>query len=106
VIIRRVSTGHRREDEHDRLEYTLYVLAARAHFGDRAAVYALHLSGGTLEPVLITARKLEHRQKKSDTMVRLIAAGEFPPQTDAVTCPRCPHFFICSALPQGLLDLT
>jgi superfamily I DNA/RNA helicase/CRISPR/Cas system-associated exonuclease Cas4 (RecB family) len=106
VIIRRVHTGRKRDDEYDRLEYTLYVLAAQAHFGNRAAVQALHLSDDKLEPVEITPRKLEHRRKKSDTMVRLIAAGEFPPQADAVTCPRCPHFFLCAALPSGSLDLT
>jgi superfamily I DNA/RNA helicase len=105
VIIRRVRTGHRRDDEYDRLEYSLYVLAAQAHFGDRAVVHALHLSDGTLEPVGITDRKLSNRQTKGNAMVVLIAAGQFPPQTDAVTCPRCPHFFICAAIPPGPLDM-
>jgi DNA helicase II / ATP-dependent DNA helicase PcrA len=106
VILRRVSTGRQRGEEFDRLEYTLYVLAAHAHYGSRGAVEALHLSDGTRVPVQITARKLENRRKKSDTMVSLIAAGAFPAEPDPVTCPRCPHFFICAALPGGSLDLT
>jgi hypothetical protein len=35
-----------------------------------------------------------------------IGAGAFPPKTDAVTCPRCPHFFICPASPKGPLTLS
>ena len=41
--------------------------------------------------------------KKSEEMVASIAGGEFPPEVDAVTCPRCPHFFVCAATPSGPL---
>ena len=70
-----------------------------------AAVQALHLTDETQEPVAISATKLGNRQKKSDTMLAGIAAGEFPTEVDAVTCPRCPHFFICAAAPPGPLKL-
>ncbi|MFZ5610271.1 MAG: UvrD-helicase domain-containing protein [Pseudomonadota bacterium] len=105
VVIRRVRTGYKRSDEYDRLEYTLYQLAARSEFGGRAIVQALHLTDETHEPVAISATKLGNRQKKSDTMLGGIASGEFPPEVDSVTCPRCPHFFICSAMPTGTLQL-
>jgi len=39
---------------------------------------------------VISATKLGNRQKKSDTMLAGIAAGAFPTEVDAVTCPRCP----------------
>jgi hypothetical protein len=105
VVIRRVRTGYRRSDEYDRLEYTLYQLAARSEFGSGAIVQALHLTDETHEPVVISPTKLGNRQKKSDTMLGDIASGEFPPEVDSVTCPRCPHFFICSAMPTGALQL-
>jgi DNA helicase-2/ATP-dependent DNA helicase PcrA len=106
VIIRRVRTGHKRSDEYDRLEYTLYHLAAQRQFGGRAVVHALHLTDETLEPVVISATKLGNRHKKSDMMLAGIAAGAFPTEVDAVTCPRCPHFFVCAAGPPGPLKLT
>jgi len=105
VVIRRVRTGYKRSDEYDRLEYTLYHLAARSNFGSRAIVQALHLTDETHESVAISATKLGNRQKKSDTILGGIASGEFPPQVDAVTCPRCPHFFICPSVPTGALKL-
>lgn len=105
VIIRRVRTGRKRSDEYDRLEYALYCLAAQAHYGARAVVHALHLTDETLEPVMISDRKLGNRRNKSDLLLARIAAGAFAPQPDAVTCPRCPHFFICAAVPPGPLAL-
>ena len=43
--------------------------------------------------------------RRSDLMLKNIAAGLFPTDIDSVTCPRCPHFFICSATPKGRLVL-
>jgi hypothetical protein len=105
VVIRRVRTGYKRKDEYDRLEYTLYHLAAQSQFGGRAVVHALHLTDETLEPVVISAAKLTSRQKKSDDLLAGIAAGEFPTEVDSVSCPRCPHFFVCAAVPPGALAL-
>jgi hypothetical protein len=105
VVIRRVRTGYKRKDEYDRLEYTLYHLAAQSQFGGRAVVHALHLTDETLEPVVISATKLASRQKKSNEMLAGIAAGAFPTEVDPVSCPRCPHFFVCAAAPPGPLTL-
>lgn len=105
VVIRRVRTGRKRHEEYDELEYTLYHLAAQAHFGNRAVVHALHLTDGTLEPVTITATKLGNRQKKSEVLLGRMTGGAFPATVDSVMCPRCPHFFICPAAPSGPLHL-
>ncbi|WP_461550078.1 3'-5' exonuclease [Sinorhizobium meliloti] len=105
IVIRRVRTGYRRSDEYDRLEYTLYHLAGRSQLGGRAVVHALHLTDETQERVEISTTKISNRQKKSETMLAGIAAGAFPTETDAITCPRCPHFFICAATPPGPLKL-
>ena len=105
VGVRRVRTGHRRSDEYNRLEYALYRLAADTHFGRSAEVLALHLADGKAEPVPMTPKKLETRRSRSEEMLRGIAEGWFPPTPDAVVCARCPHFFICPALPRGPLAL-
>jgi hypothetical protein len=106
VVVRRVRTGHRRSDEYDRLEYTLYLLAARARFGNGVVVQALHLTDEVAEAVSISATKLKNRHEKAIEMLSGIAAGRFDPEPDSVTCPRCPHFFACPALAAGALDLT
>lgn len=105
VVVRRVRTGYKRSDEYDRLEYTLYQLAARATYGPGAVVQALHLTDETAEPVTISAAKVGNRRMKSEAMLAGIAAGAFPTEIDTVTCPRCPHFFICAATPKGSLRL-
>jgi hypothetical protein len=106
VILRRVRTGYRTQQEYDGLEYTLYHLAGAAHFGRSFIVEALHLTDETMEAVKITAKKLDNRRDETDAMLGGIKAGEFPPKIDAVSCPRCPHFFICPAAPKGPLTLS
>jgi hypothetical protein len=105
IMLRRVATGKKRKDEHDRLEYTLYQLAGEAHFPDGFMVEALHLTDESIETVIITSQKLKNRRATSDEMLRGIAAGLFPLEIDPVTCPRCPHFFVCGAVPPGPLTV-
>ncbi len=105
IVLRRVRTGAKRSDEYDRLEYTLYQLAGESRFGRRFTLEALHLTDDVAEPVPITPTKLQNRKEKSDGMLKAIGAGEFPPEVDAVSCPRCPHFFLCPAAPEGTLTI-
>lgn len=105
VVVRKVRTGRRRSNEADQLDYTLYHLASRARFGSGVVVQAVHLTDDVSEDVVITSKKLDNRMKNSDEMLAQIAAGWFPAEPDAVTCPRCPHFFICAATPRGALVL-
>lgn len=106
VILRRIRTGYRRSDEYDKLAYGLYHLAGRGQFGAGYTVEALHLTDDTLDIVTLTDVKTENRRKTAIKFLGGIARGEFPPEIDAVTCPRCPHFFICGATPTGPLDLS
>jgi DNA helicase-2/ATP-dependent DNA helicase PcrA len=103
MVLRRVRTGAKRHDEYDRLEYTLYHLAARARYGAAYAVEALYLTDERVEAVAVSSTKMENRRGKSEDLVAGITAGRFEPDTDAVRCPRCPHFFICAATPRGPL---
>ncbi|MCF2523216.1 ATP-dependent helicase [Bradyrhizobium sp. G127] len=106
VILRRIRTGYRTQQEYDGLEYTLYQLAGAAHYGRAFQVEALHLTDETMEAVSITATKLNNRRDETDEMLGGINAGAFPPKIDPVTCPRCPHFFICPAAPRGPLAIS
>ncbi|HEX2134792.1 MAG TPA: ATP-dependent DNA helicase [Microvirga sp.] len=106
VVLRRVRTGYKRSDEYDRLDYTLYHLAARARYGDAYVVEALHLTDESVEAVAVSATKMSNRRTKSEDMLAGITAGRFSPDIDPVRCPRCPHFFICAATPRGPLTLT
>lgn len=106
VVVRRVRTGYKRSDEYDRLEYTLYQLAAQARFGSSVVVQALHLTDETAEAVAISATKVRNRHESTVKMLTNIGEGRFEPKPDAVTCPRCPHFFACPGLPAGALDLS
>lgn len=106
VAIRRVRTGYKRSEEYDRLDYTLYHLAGESQFGSEFLVEALHLTDATAEPVLISPQKMKNRRIKSANMVSAISLGQFPVKVDAVTCPRCPHFFVCPTVPDGRLTLS
>lgn len=106
VVLRRVRTGYRTKTEYDGLEYTLYHLAGETHFRGNFVVEAIHLTDGTRENAEVTAAKIANRRKETDEMLSSISAGFYPPEIDAFTCPRCPHFFICPAAAAGKLDLT
>jgi hypothetical protein len=105
VVLRRVRTGYKRSGEYDKIDYTLYYLAGRARFGSDFLVEALHLTDDTIEAVTITPQKISNRRTKTDAMLTGIADGRFPVDIDAITCPRCPHFFICAAVPNGPLTI-
>lgn len=106
VILRRVRTGYKRSDEYDKLSYGLYHLAGQNQFGVGYQVEALHLTDGdTVDPVTLTDRKLQTRRETARKLLDGITKGEFAPDIDSVTCPRCPHFFICGVTPAGALDL-
>lgn len=106
VILRRVRTGYRTQQEYDGLEYTLYHLAGEQHFSDGFSVEAVHLTDGIVEPANISSTKISNRRDIAAKMLTGIADGEFPVNVDAVTCPRCPHFFICPAVPEGKLTIS
>lgn len=105
VVLRRVRTGYKRSDEHYRLEYALYKFAAEAQFGGGSVVEVLHLTDEIAETVTISSRTLNTWRTKSDAMLGQISKGWYLPKPDPVSCPRCPHFFICAATPNGPLTL-
>ena len=103
IALYKVHPGYKRKDEYDRLDYTLYQLAGQENFGTDAVVRALHLADGISDDV--PPRTLKNHQRKIDGLLSEIAKGQFPPNINEVTCPRCPHFFVCAATPRGPLTL-
>lgn len=106
VVIRRIRSGHRGEKEFEKLEYFLYQAAAEQNFGPGSVVEAIHLTDNEVVDVPpLKARAFAGRIEKTEQILAGIAGGKFAPVTDAFTCPRCPHFFICAATPEGDLTL-
>ncbi len=107
IVVRKIRTGKRGEKEFDKLEWALLQKAATQHFGAGAVVEAVHPSDRGAEDVpALTRRKLESRETAAEKILAGIASGAFDPDTDPFRCPRCPHFFICAATPDGPLDLS
>ena len=104
VVLRHVRTGRKRSKEYENaLEYALYLMAAEQNFGGRATVEALHLADQINEQVALTERQIGGRQEKIEKAIIALSSCSFPPKPNSVTCPRCPHFFICAATPDGSL---
>lgn len=106
--MRRVRTGYLRTSEYqspDHIEYALYIMAGRERFGRGAFVEAVHLTDEVVEPVEISERVIGNRMADAGKMLAGISAGAFPAKIDAIGCARCPHFFVCAAVPHGELRL-
>jgi DNA helicase-2/ATP-dependent DNA helicase PcrA len=107
VVIRRIRSGHRGDKEFEKREYFLYQKAAAEHFGARSAVEALHLTDNEAVDVpKLSPTQTTNRVKKTEALLAGISGGTFDPLPNAFTCPRCPHFFICAATPNGGLTLS
>jgi superfamily I DNA/RNA helicase len=106
MLLRRIRTGKLSNDEEDEWIYTLYHAAAAERYGPRRyEVEAVHLTGNTRTPIAPSAKKMKNRMEKAGAAVANIRAGLFPPQPDPFSCPRCPHFFYCPSLPEGVVQL-
>jgi superfamily I DNA/RNA helicase len=106
VVIRRIRSGHRGDSEFEKLEYFLYEKAAKEHFGAKSAVEALHLTDNEAKEVpKLSTTRTTNSIKKTEALLAGINAGMFDPAPDPFSCPRCPHFFICAATPDGGLTL-
>ncbi len=106
VVVRHIRPGHRRATEYERLIYALHRLAARLAFGPKARTEAVHLASDVVESVEMTDRVLSNQRDRADAILEQLAAGLYPPEPDAFRCPRCPHFFICSAAPGGTIEVS
>jgi DNA helicase II / ATP-dependent DNA helicase PcrA len=104
-ILRRIRTGKKRSKEYeDDYVYGLYHLAAQTRYGKVYIIEVLHLSDNLLENAPVpTTKVMANRRKAGEDLVAGISSGMFAPDPDAVSCPRCPHFFICASAGRGPL---
>jgi len=105
--IRKVRTGHRPKSTEDieDVEAAALILAAKEAFPD-AIVEIVFLSDQKIEPLSMTATKLENRKAKLDNALDDIRSGKFPPEPSIRSCPGCPAFFVCGPVPKGVLQKT
>lgn len=105
VVVGRVKTGKPRSNAFDDIEYTILHLAAVQAYGGQAQVEVTFLTSETTVPMSISAKKLETRRQKVQSIVQSVRSGDFPPKAEPRACPRCPSFFICGDLPDGVITV-
>ena len=103
--LRRVKTGHATSGEGKDVGAAAFVLAARAAFPD-AAVELVYLADAEAKPVALSPKELSNRQVKLGRILSDIRGGSFRAEASDLTCPNCPAFFVCGAVPQGTLVKT
>ena len=101
--LRRVKTGHASSQEGKDVGAAAFVLAARAAFPD-AVVELVSLADAEATPLVLSAKVLSNQQVKLGNILRDIRGGSFRAKASDMTCPNCPAFFVCGALPQGTLS--
>ena len=102
LVLRWVHTGRKTSDSTDTLDAAAYQLAA----GNRGEIEFVFLSDESRIEIAMKERKLNNRKERIGVVGTKIMIGEFPAkpkQRPSRTCPRCPHFFICTQLPAGRL---
>jgi superfamily I DNA/RNA helicase len=100
--LRRVKTGHASSQDGKDVGAAALVLAARAAFPD-ARVELVYLADAETKPLVLSARELGNRQVKLGGILRDIRLGTFRAESSDMTCPNCPAFFVCGAVPPGSL---
>ena len=106
MVLRRIRTGKLSGEEKKEWIYTFYHAAGTERYGaGRYEVEAIHLTGNTHTKIEPSSTERKNRMKKAAEAAQSIRAGSFPPEPDAFTCPRCPHFFYCPSLPEGAVQL-
>lgn len=101
--LRRVKTGHASSQEGKDVGAAAFVLAARAAFPD-AVVELVSLADAEATPLVFSAKVLSNQQLKLGNILRDIRGGNFRAKASDMTCPNCPAFFVCGAVPPGTLS--
>lgn len=100
--LRRVKTGHASSKDGKDVGAAAFILAARAAFPD-ARVELVYLADADTKPLVLSVRELGTREDKLVGIFRDIRSGSFRAVTSDMTCPNCPAFFVCGAVPAGTL---
>ena len=101
-VVRRLRTGRPPKKIDDDI-YALYLVGARQEL-DGARVEALFLTTDESKPIPMKDTAIRNRLKKYDDALAGIRGGQFAARPNDRTCPRCPQYFICSAVPPPAAD--
>jgi hypothetical protein len=101
--LRRVKTGHATSQEGKDVGAAAFVLAARAAFPD-AVVELVYLADAEAKQLGVVGQGAERPSGQAGrTSCARSAVERFRAEASDMTCPNCPAFFVCGALPQGTL---
>lgn len=97
-----MKTGHAPSRDNKDVGAAALVLAARAAFPD-ARVELVYLADAETKPLVLSAKELDKGEDKLVGIFRDIRGGTFKAEPSDATCPNCPAFFVCGAVPAGTL---
>ena len=97
-VVRRLRTGRPPKAKPNDDILALYHQAATQELG-QARVDVLFLTTDEAVPAPMSSTVIRNRLKKYDSAILGIRAGRYLAKPDDRTCPRCPQYFICSAVP-------
>lgn len=100
--LRKIRTGHKRSKEHNDWAAAAFQLAAQRAFPD-AVVELVHLADEAVTGLELSNKEISNRQEKLAEVLEKVRNGQFPTKASDFTCPKCPVFFICGPLPDGVL---
>ena len=97
-VLRRLRTGRSPKKGQDhRVIHALMAEAGRQTLGAGGKFEIRYLSSNDVAPISFT-RVMSDRLDETKAAVAGLASGSYPAvQSD--DCPRCPHYFICQAVP-------
>lgn len=100
--VRKVKTGHAPSREKNDSGAAAFVLAAQSAFPD-ATVELVYLADSVTKSLNLSTKELSNGPGKLGEIFRGIRSGRFRAEVSDATCPNCPAFFVCGAVPQGTL---
>lgn len=100
--LRKIRTGHKRSKEHNDWAAAAFQLAAQRAFPD-AVVELVHLADEAVTTLKLSKTEISNRHEKLAEVLEKVRNGRFPTKASDFTCPKCPAFFICGPLPDGVL---
>ncbi len=106
LLLREFKTGRRGSFRGDGTIYGLFEAGARLRYGtDGFELEVLHLTDRKRTRIAMSIQRIMSRCEKSAGYLGSMAQGRYPQKPDQVRCPRCPYFFVCPMVPEGVLQI-
>lgn len=100
--LRTIRTGHApSKDPKDIGSVAMLLATQKSH--PAPAVEIAYLADAQIRPIELTSRQVANGHSKLSDILVNIRAGQFAADRSEFTCPGCPAFFVCGAMPSGTL---